>query len=57
MSAILIIILLNGDVKNTTTIEFRNMLSCEIAKSTLLSKNQLRSLQATRQPIIECFTK
>jgi hypothetical protein len=57
MSAMLIIMMLVGDVYTTTELEFTSMVKCNEAKSTLKAAPQFKRWQPRHLPIMECVYK
>jgi len=57
MTAMLIIIMLAGDVYTTSEIEFTSMVRCVEAKSALKAAPQFKRWQGRHLPIMECVFK
>jgi hypothetical protein len=57
MSAMLIIMMLVGDVYTTTEIEFTSMVKCNEAKNTLQAAPQFKRWATRFLPIMECVYK
>lgn len=54
MPSLLIIIMLAGDVYNTTTIEFSTMEKCDEAKELLVNQQQFKEWIERKRPVMEC---